>query len=300
MNPDEQTGDLRLGSPDRPPEDDDRPSGNDDQASQAEPPQPVRNNPPRTLAVRILDTVLDSATAVRNLFAPAASRSAGNRPDGRHPDRSPRVGWPVGVGFVAGAAAVLGALVLLLALVLRTPERETPLQVAPPAEQGIDGSPAPGTPGNGASPPAVRTGQPGAEAAPPAVPPAGTGTTRGPGTSPGAPPPAPPTVPLTASYTVEEPSLLGYRATVTIDNPNRAPVDRWTVSITLPRAGMTVRDVVGAQSTQEGTTWTFVPATDTAPAPAGGSVSFRFRVDGVGVNSAPTACTINTHPCTTP
>ncbi|RKR87555.1 cellulose binding domain-containing protein [Micromonospora pisi] len=247
----------------------------------------------------VLDTVLDAAAAVRNLFAPAAGRGGGAGPDGDRSPRSPFGRWPIGVGFVAGAAAVLGALVLLIALVLRTPERVTPLHVAPPAEQGVGGTADPGTPGSEASPAAVRTGQPGPEVAPPAVPPAGTQAPGVPasGTTPDAPPPA---VPLTASYTIEDPTLLGYRMTVTVDNPGRAPVDRWTVTITLPRAPMGVRDVTGAEATQAGTTWTFVPAADTGPAPAGGSVSFQFRVDGVGLDSAPTACTIDTRPCATP
>ncbi|MFI6762563.1 cellulose binding domain-containing protein [Micromonospora sp. NPDC050417] len=287
MNPDEQTGDLRLGSPDRPP------GGVETRLT--EPPQPVRKGPPRTVAVAILDTVLDAAAAVRHLFTPAADRTG---EAARKAPGSPLGRWPIGVGFVAGAAAVLGALVLLIALVLRTPERATPLHVAPPAEQGVGGTAGPGTPGSDASPAAVRTGQPEAQPAPP-VPPAGADTPGAPasGATPIAPPPA---VPLTASYTIEDPALLGYRMTVTVDNPGRAPVARWTVTITLPRAPMSVRDVTGAEATQAGTTWTFVPTADAGPTPAGGSVSFQFRVDGVGLDSAPTACTIDTRPCATP
>ncbi|MEV4625384.1 cellulose binding domain-containing protein [Micromonospora sp. NPDC049523] len=288
MNPDEPTGDLRLDSPDRP-------SGTVTPPPPAPlPPPPIRTGPPRTRAVAVLDAVLGVGAAIRGAFASGSARTgtSGGVTVGR---------WSIGVGVVAGAAAVLSALVLLIVLVLRTPDDHVPLNVAPPAEVGVGSNADPGTPGSEASPNAVRTDAPGAEAVPPAGLPARpenpTGTSTE--TSSAAPPPAPPAVGLTAAYTVGDATLVGYRVTVTIDNPNPAPVQRWTVTITLPRAPMTVREVTGATATQDGTTWTFVPAPDTEPAPAGGSVSFRFRVDGVGVNSAPTACTIDGRPCTT-
>ncbi|WP_326556430.1 cellulose binding domain-containing protein [Micromonospora sp. NBC_01796] len=288
MNPDEPTGDLRLDSPDRP-------SGTVP-PSPPVPPPPVRTGPPpRTRAVAVLDAVLGVGAAIRGAFVsgPARPGTSGGVTVGR---------WSIGVGVVAGAAAVLSALVLLIVLVLRTPDDHVPLNVAPPAEVGVGSSADPGTPGSEASPNALRTGAPDAEAVPPAgLParpenPAGTAT-GSPSVAP--PPPAPPAGALTAVYTIGDATLVGYRVTVTIDNPNPAPTPRWTVTITLPRPAMTVREVTGAEVTQDGTTWTFVPAADTGPAPAGGSVSFRFRVDGVGVSSAPTACTIDGRPCTT-
>lgn len=250
----------------------------------------------------MLDAVLGAAAAVRAAFTFGSARrgAAGGAAGGVTVG-----GWSVGVGVVAGAAAVLSAIVLLIVLVLRTPDRDGPLAVTPPAEVGVGSSADPGTPGNEASPNAVQTGPPGPEAVPPvglpAQPENPTGAEAGPGTGPAsAAPPAPPAVPLTATYAIGDATLVGYRVTVTIDNPNPEPVSSWTVAITLPRSPMTVREVTGAQVTRNGTTWTFVPTPETPPAPAGGSVTFHFRVDAVGLGAAPTACTINTHPCTAP
>lgn len=247
----------------------------------------------------ILDGILGSAATVRDLFASALGRARGTRSDDERSAGEPATGgWPVGVGFVTGAAAVLAAIVLLIVLVVGTPEHPTPLNVAPPAEVGVGSTAGPGTPGSEASPNTAWTG-PGAEGVPAAELPPRPGSPTAPGSGSASASPSAATLPLTARYTIESSSLVGYRVKVTIANPNPDPVDRWVVTITLPRSPLTVSDVVGAESRQDGSTWTFVPSASAKPAPAGKSVSFRFRVDGVGVNSAPTACTINGRPCAT-
>jgi hypothetical protein len=228
---------------------------------------------------------------VRRGFNRVIGRTAGPLPDGgRRTGGSSRPDWPVAVGVIFGAAAVLAATVMLIMLVLRTPERPAPLNgTAAPAESGVLGTAGPagtGAPGVESNPQAAR-----APAGLPAQPPSGAGS----GSASAAQQPSAP--PLTASYAVADPSLVGYRVTVTIANPNPTPVERWTVSITLPRPTLTVSDVVGAESRQVGGTWIFVPDASTRLTPAGKSVSFGFQVDGLGLNSAPTACTIDGYPC---
>lgn len=104
---------------------------------------------------------------------------------------------------------------------------------------------------------------------------------------------------LTARYATEGTDLLvlGYRGSVTITNPGTAPVDGWTVTVTLPLLSLTVTDVTGATASQDGGAWTFVPSGGTGTVPAGGSVRIGFRVTGVTVAPQPTGCTIDGRPC---
>ncbi|GAA2706586.1 cellulose binding domain-containing protein [Actinoplanes palleronii] len=106
-------------------------------------------------------------------------------------------------------------------------------------------------------------------------------------------------VPLTAAYQTSGGLLGAYKMTVTVANPGTTAANGWTLTVTLPRETLRVGSVTGAAATQDGSTWTFVPDTGTAPVPAGGSVAVAFTVSGATlIDAAPQACTIDGAACT--
>jgi hypothetical protein len=240
--------------------------------------QKVRQRPPRTLPVALLDLLLAAVAAVRGSIRRLARVVPG------------RLGERLLAVVVVGTA--LGVLVgtgLLVVALLRAPDQLAPLGVAappsPPAEAIPDGGPEPA--GAAATPPATSP-----------LPPTPKRTTDPPRDTrePTAPPPASPAA-LVASYATENVTLLNYTVAVTISNPGRGPVSDWTLVITLPRRTQAVAQVEGAETSRDGATWTFVPSAKTRRVPAGGAVQVRFRVDGALLDAAPTACTINGAPC---
>jgi uncharacterized protein YndB with AHSA1/START domain len=100
---------------------------------------------------------------------------------------------------------------------------------------------------------------------------------------------------LSAAYTEEGLRIGGYRGKVTLANAGQAPVNGWTVVITmratvsLPLIGTVVRSPAGAVSRQDGDQVTFTPVEATKTVAPSGSVSFTFEVDGVG---KPASCTV--------
>lgn len=240
----------------------------------------TRPGPPRTRAVAALDLVQDSVATVRRLLRMPVRMAA-----------DPRAGRVLTRGvLVAGAAVVVGTAALVVAL-LRGPDGFAPMGVGPGPDPEVVRPPGPGQAGIG--PRSSAAGQTPAPT-PPAqstTPPAGSPSAVGPST--GVPP-----APLAAEYATERISLVGYQATLTINNPGAAPVDGWTAVITLPRRTLSVAEVRGARPTQDGATWTFVPDRGTRQVPAGGRVQITFRVDGASLGStAPTGCTVDGRPC---
>jgi hypothetical protein len=246
----------------------------------------VRQRERRTLPVVLLDATLALATGQLPW-----SKVSTEEPTG---DRSPRKRRAAVWITIAAVAAAAGTVLLLVAF-LRSPGGLAPLGTASPppaageapsraatptpaltptAGAGGFGSPAPATPG--------ADGQPG----------------RAPVTTPTPPPGT--TVPLTAQYANSSggPGLLGYRATITIQNPGATVPAGWSVTLTLPRSTLQVANVAGATVKQDGATWTFTPVDATAQVPAGGSVAVTFEVHGATlVDAAPRDCTIDGRPC---
>jgi uncharacterized protein YndB with AHSA1/START domain len=103
---------------------------------------------------------------------------------------------------------------------------------------------------------------------------------------------------LTARARTEDLTLTSYRVTVTIANPGTAPSTDWTVVIVLPLLDLTVRDVDGAVMSRTGLQVIFTPVDSTRAIRNGGSATFRFEVEGLGVRNAPLDCTIDGHLCT--
>ncbi len=88
--------------------------------------------------------------------------------------------------------------------------------------------------------------------------------------------------------------------TVTVANPGAAAKDGWTLTVTLPRPTLLVSSVSGATASQDGSTWTFVPDSDTSSVPAGGSAEVSFGVSGATlIDAAPKECTIDGNACAT-
>lgn len=110
--------------------------------------------------------------------------------------------------------------------------------------------------------------------------------------------PGPSTAPLTGSYTTVGTELLAYRGAVRIANPGPAPVDGWTLVITLPGPLLAVSDVIGGRARKDGSTWTFEPDASSGRVPAGGAVTVSFRVNGALLSAAPTGCLVDGRPCT--
>ena len=232
-----------------------------------------RPRPPRTLAVALLDSVLDALIAVRALarrLVPVRLRR----------DRRLRRGVAI-----ASLAIVVGLGVLVVVL-SQAPERFSPLDAGRQPDPNVAAPPPVGSPGAGFSPPP----------SPPAPTPRASTVT--------VPFAGPPTVShttprstLTARLTVDDTGLVSYRTSVSIDNPGSRSTTGWTLVVTLPRQTLTVTEVVGAQVTRKGATWTFVPDGSTRTVRDHGAVEVRFRVDGAFLGAAPTDCTIDGRAC---
>jgi hypothetical protein len=207
--------------------------------------------------------------------------------------------WAVGGGLVIGCTAIIAVTALVIGL--QSSSGHPSLPAALPATTS---PPHPAPLPAGQAPPGARGGGP---AVPARGGPAGGGPVSpggeagGAGTATSTPPAemAATAAPLTARYATESTDVhvLGYRGSVTIANPGGAPVDGWTVTVTLPPLQLAVSGVTGANATQDGNTWTFTPDADTGRVPAGGSVRIGFQVTGVTVAPAPTGCTIDGRPC---
>lgn len=238
-----------------------------------------RQVPPRTRAVAVLDLVLAVPAAVRRL-AGLPRRLVTGRQGNRLMMRV----------LVIAAVAVVAGTALIAASLLRTTDGFAPLEIGPrPAPEAVD-TPAPDSAGIGRNSSTAM-----------AAPPPGTAPGTEPPTGPsptGAPAPARP-LPLTAEYATQDPSLLGYGGSVAITNPGPTTVGDWTLVITLPRPTLSVTDVVGAEATQDGSTWTFVPAATGGEIPTGGSILITFRVFGATLGGGtPTACSVDGQTCT--
>ncbi|WP_435207917.1 cellulose binding domain-containing protein [Micromonospora sp. bgisy143] len=104
-------------------------------------------------------------------------------------------------------------------------------------------------------------------------------------------PPSPP--PLVARYDTDSSRLFGYTGEVVVDNPGPAPVEQWTVVVTLAE-GSSVDDVDGADWSRDGQALTFTGAA----VPAGGSRTIRFDVrDSRPKAREPESCTVGGNPC---
>ncbi|MBQ0902178.1 cellulose binding domain-containing protein [Micromonospora sp. U21] len=199
--------------------------------------------------------------------------------------------------------AVIAALGVLIATavsvigVLRTPEGLAPVALDPPPSADQVGTPPTDTPRAGQAKPAAtsptRPATPQATATSPTPTPVPSTT---PTPTPATAPPTP--AALRADFAIAENSLLSYGAAVTISNPGQVPVAQWKLAVTLPRESLRVSSVEGAQASQDGAVWTFVPDGSTGQVPDSTSVRVTFRVDGSSIGSAPTACTIDGVACT--
>ncbi|MBM0278135.1 cellulose binding domain-containing protein [Micromonospora tarensis] len=193
---------------------------------------------------------------------------------------------------VIAALGVLVATATSIVGVLRTPEKLTPVTLDPsPSVQQVGSSP--GTPRAQARPavtsPAASTPPPTSAAS--VAPTTGASTRPTPTGTTVAPTPAA----LSADFAVTDNALLSYGAAVTINNPGAVPVPDWTLVVTLPRESLRITTVEGAQASQDGAVWTFVP--DAAAVPASTSTRVTFRVNGSLTGAAPTACTIDGATC---
>jgi hypothetical protein len=103
-------------------------------------------------------------------------------------------------------------------------------------------------------------------------------------------------VPLTATFVPGTETLLGYAATVRIENPGDRDVTGWRVTLTVP--GGNPVTAAGASVAQDGETAAFTPDGD-GTVPAGGAVTFSFEVDGV-LAALPGDCAIDGVPCSSP
>jgi hypothetical protein len=234
----------------------------------------------RAPTVVVLDTVLNALGSTRR------------RVDAlRQPPRPGRRAVAAGIA-AAVAVPVIGS-VTLVVMVLRSPEGllplTAPMRPASTVEEppgGTAPSPPPSAAAEESTSPRPPTSSTGSELA---VPPSATGA------------PVGPAVPatLTARYAKQETggSLLGYRASVTINNSGAVPVAGWTMTITLPRRTLTISDVSGASARQQGATWTFTPDSGTVTVPGHRSVLVSFQVNGAAVAADPVACTIGGRRC---
>jgi hypothetical protein len=196
---------------------------------------------------------------------------------------------PFAGGVVIASVAVVVGTVIVAGVLVRAsgedrPEVDAavtaPAESPPPSPPTVELLPAPSSP----------------SASPSKSAPSSPSESPVPRTRPPSPRPA-----LTARYATEagSVSLVSYRGVVVIGNPGSAPVDGWTLVITLPRPTLTVTEVVGADASQNGAVWTFVPLSGTRRVPARGSVTIRFKVGGTTPGTAPHSCRINTAACTT-
>lgn len=235
----------------------------------------TRQHPPRTRAVAALDLVLETLGALRRLVLTPVRLAT-----------DPQANRIMARGVVIAVTAVAVGTGLLVVALLRTPDGFAPLGVGPEPGTEAEGTPGPGRAGIGPHSSASTTSP---------VPPAPTTQVTTPART-GSATPANPV--LTADYQTEQTGLLGYRAAVTIANPDRTPADGWTMVITLPRQTLSVADVQGATVTRDGATWTFAPDDQTRRVPAKGTVRVSFRVDGAALGAtAPTGCTVDGRHC---
>ena len=92
--------------------------------------------------------------------------------------------------------------------------------------------------------------------------------------------------------------ILGYQATVTIENAGAVEHTGWRLTLTLPRPSLRIEDLSGASVRQDGATWTFEPVATTRTVPAGETVLVSFRVSGATLlESAPQDCRIDDQRC---
>lgn len=245
----------------------------------------------RSLMVMLLDAAMRLAIAAQASPQPRVVTAGTNRRG--------RLGWlALGVLLaVAGTAVVVGALLKgpddLSSLPPHTPGRAP---VADPSTSGLRSAGVTAAPlPHGATPTATSA---------PATPlPSLSGrvpVSAGPQREPGVPPVAA-TEPLTARYAATDggTGLLGYRAGVTITNPDPAGRKGWQLTLQLPRPTLTIARVSGATVSQDGKVWTFEPDETTETVPAGGSVLISFEVRGATLlAAAPQDCRIDDVACT--
>lgn len=240
----------------------------------------------RSLSVVVLDGMLRLYSAMQSGPTPT--------PKVREPGRRSGFGrW----ALVAAALAALAGTALLVVVLVRG---------------GGDGSTPPPDPAAALPGPRSGTTDPGSAAASASVTPparsslgaAVTATSPAAGSAAASVPASPVTegaaVPLTASYQTSSVTagLLGYKMTVTVANPGTTAKDGWVLTVTLPRPTLRVGSVTGATATQNDSTWTFVPDTDSARVTAGGTVVISFGVSGATlIDAAPQTCAIDGNPC---
>ena len=194
--------------------------------------------------------------------------------------------------------AVGAALLLLLALSGLMVGKSTMIRPPGPPQVGGGGEVAPAESGLAGGPYAKNSLRPTRKAAPPSTTP-----------MPAAPAPtrpsavgAAPTGGLTAAYRTEKRRLSGYDATITITNGGPAPVDDWSVTLTLPLLDLNVHGVDGAVTSINGKEVTFTPVDATRRVSSGSSVRVTFQVDGAGQvpltgSGGPTSCAVDGRAC---
>jgi uncharacterized protein YndB with AHSA1/START domain len=230
----------------------------------------------------------------------SSSATASDPGDGTAPaaDRAARTRRRLIVGGVVGVVLALGG-----GAVAATMNASGPTVAGPdPRPDRPDASAQPGPsggvtdstgPGRSSAVPRGPNGGPA-----PVTPTAAPGNTVAP-SQPTEATPLPPGAPrLTAGMTVERTGLLGlagYRATVTITNPETNPSTGWTLGVVLAE-GQKLDEVTGAAYAQSGTTVTFTPTGDNGAVPPGGEVRVSFEVSGI-LATPPSGCTVDGQPC---
>ncbi|WP_422739292.1 cellulose binding domain-containing protein [Micromonospora sp. WMMD729] len=169
-----------------------------------------------------------------------------------------------------------------------------PDQVAGPAPSSTPSTPLPSlveAAATTAPPKATTSPRPSRSVTPTGVRPTRTPSAKpSPTPTPTGPPPPPP---LVARYDTDSSRLFGYTGEVVVDNPGPAPVEQWTVVVTLAE-GSSVDDVDGADWSRDGQALTFTGAA----VPAGGSRTIRFDVrDSRPKAREPESCTVGGNPC---
>jgi cellulase/cellobiase CelA1 len=98
------------------------------------------------------------------------------------------------------------------------------------------------------------------------------------------------------TYTIASQWPGGFNADVTITSTGPA-IDGWTLGFSFP-GDQRIANAWNTTLTQDGRQVSAANANWNGHIPAGGSASFGFTASFSGTNAAPTAFTVNGHPCT--
>ncbi|MGW7755988.1 cellulase family glycosylhydrolase [Streptomyces violaceusniger] len=102
----------------------------------------------------------------------------------------------------------------------------------------------------------------------------------------------------TVGYRVADEWGNGFQGEITIRNTGAAAITGWTLGFTFAN-GQAITNMWGGTPRQAGAAVTVTPASYTATIPARGAVTLGFTADKGGINSAPTAFTLDGGACAT-